>query len=90
LSSAIPLLNIINAASSLPGTETPIMQTIDPTVHHDANEMARMIYFVSKAVEDEIAHCEGIKLPPINVNELNFSTARFLLPPSLYWLFKHL
>ena len=66
-SSAIALLNVINAASSLPGTETPIMQTTDPTVHHDANEMARMIYFVSKAIGNEIAHCEGINLQPLNV-----------------------
>ena len=29
------------------------MQTTDPTVHHDANEMARMIYFVSKAIGNE-------------------------------------
>ena len=52
---------------SLPGAETPIMQTTDPTVHPDANEMARMIYFVSKAIGDEIAYCEGINLQPLNV-----------------------
>ena len=83
------LLDVISGASSLPGTKTPIAQSTYPAVHHDANEMTRMMYFVSKAIGDEIAHCEGINLQPLNVDEYNISTARFLLAPSLYWLFKH-
>jgi len=46
------------------------------------------IYSVACRVRDEISKCNGIDINPLNVEDLQLSTAKMLLPETLYWLIR--
>ena len=88
-SSSLSLLDVINAASSLPATE-PAMSTqhTRATLFSDENDDAKSVYAVATMIRGEISQCKGINLQPLNVDDLNLSNSRALLPRSLYWFLR--
>ena len=46
------------------------------------------IYSVACRVREEILKCNGIDINPLNVKDLQLSTAKILLPETLYWLIR--
>lgn len=88
-SSSVSLLDVINAASSLPATETATgIQHPGSTPLSDQNDDVKMIYSVAQIIRGEISQCKGIKLQPLNVDDLSLPNSRALLPRSLYWFLR--
>lgn len=84
-SSSVSLYDVINAAYSLPATEPT---TGIPHSLSDQNNDAMMVYSVAQIIRGEISQCKGIKLQPLNVDDLSLHNSKALLPRSLYWFLR--
>lgn len=81
-SSSISLIDVINAASNSPpdpNTENSMAITKEELFSTDFLD----IYSVACRVREEILKCNGIDINPLNVQDLQFSTAKMLLPETL-------
>ena len=83
-SSSVSLLDVVNAASSLPTPDQAKgMQHTRATLTSHQNDDAKMVYTVATIIRSDISQCKGINLQPLNVNDLSLSNSRALLPRSL-------
>ena len=48
------------------------------------------IYQAAKMIKADIKKCQGISLYPLNVNDITLTTAKKIVPPSLYWFLQWL
>ena len=88
-SSSVSLLDVINAASSLPAPDQAKgMQHTGATLTSHQNDDAKMVYTVATIIRGDISQCKGINLQPLNVDDLSLSNSRALLPRSLYWFLR--
>ena len=53
-------------------------------------DMENPIYQTAKMIKADIKKCQGIPLYPVNVNDITLTTAKKIVPPSLYWFLRWL
>jgi len=64
-SSSLSLFEVINAVYRLSSSEPQAMIETKATDKPPPNDLTQMIYAVSKAIRNEILHCQGISLQPL-------------------------
>ena len=85
-SGSISLLDVINAASKCPPSDTT--SRVGTAKTQATTFSFHEIYSVASHIRQDIKACNGINITPLNINDLQIDTAKALLPKSLYWLIR--
>ena len=73
-SSQISVQDVINAAVTRPTTPEAA----------GAMDKTQQIFHTAKIIKNEIKACKGISIRPLNINDINFESAKSIVPQSLY------